>query len=107
MPDMRYGQELAGSMIALVSVVVIACEQALLVGKRSEPRENVRARGQGKARSHVLARLVSLAQTGELTGSVGLGGTRGGTRGMRPGGSSPIPTSYPFMYPFRILFSGI
>ena len=42
------------------------------MGKRSEPRENARARGLSSAtrgfaaRSRVLARLVSLAQIGEL-----------------------------------------
>ena len=39
------GQEPAGSMIALISVVVIACEQALLFGRaKRASRERVLAR---------------------------------------------------------------
>ena len=41
------------------------CPGHAYLGKRSEPRENARARGFA-ARSRVLARLVSLAQVGEL-----------------------------------------
>ena len=49
---------------------LLLCEHSLrsklsYLGKRSEPRENARARGFA-ARSRVLARLVSLAQIGEL-----------------------------------------
>ena len=47
----------------IVAYLMIACEQAVVsyLGKRSEPRENARARGLG-----VLERLASLAQIGEL-----------------------------------------
>ena len=59
------GQEPAGSMIALISVVVIACEQALLFGQaKRASRERAREGPiEDKAHSHVLGRLVSLAQT--------------------------------------------
>ena len=44
---------------------MLACEQALLLGEWSESHENVRASGEAP-RSRVLARLISLAQIGEL-----------------------------------------
>ena len=95
-------------MIAFFSVVVVACEQALLFG---QAKRASRERASEGPRKGSLARSRETRFTRKkkesLTGSVGLGGTRGGTRVMRPGGSSPIPTSYPFMYPFRLLFSGI
>ena len=52
----------------MTTTIYLACKQALLLGEQSESRENARdsaPRGFA-ACSRVLARLASLAQTGEL-----------------------------------------
>ena len=88
------GQEPAGSMIALISVVVIACEEALLFGQaKRASRERARE-------GPIEERLARTFSRDSFHSPKRLGGTRAGTKVMRPGGSVPIPTSYPFTYLF-------
>ena len=69
-PYLRYLSSLpmSSSISAGKLVVKQPASKLSYLGKRSEPRENVRARTRSfAARSRVLARLASLAEIGELT----------------------------------------